>query len=225
MLRALREITRRYQRALRAVSDHPLGTNVFTYLGADYVVNDQRYVRPYDASFAVYLDEKTRYVGVPGTVFKAFDYPPNVVSLIEFRRIIQAILIGRVPPVSAKQMTVFIAAVAAETTRYGPQLASVMLALSGVTNVSTTAHTSIFTEGLTMTTGGTDPGTGSHVDKRPGFADQPEKSPSRATDIAAIRDGALIVSAFSQKELGFDVRVTAPPSSRRGSAGRSSSAS
>ncbi len=202
MLRALRHIGRLYRIAFRGASDNPLGKNVFSFLGTDYIVNKERYVRPYDGSFAKGRDE-TGYVTVEGSVFKAFDYPANALSLEDFRRIIQAVLEDKTPPVSLLQMTVFIAAVAAEVERYGPQLATVMLALTGVTNEKTTAHKSIFVEGLTMTTGGTDPGTGSHVDNRPGFVGQPDES--RATDVSAKREGALIVSAFSQPPLNLDV--------------------
>jgi hypothetical protein len=204
MLRALRRVGRLYLMALRGASDNPLGKNVFSYLGTDYIVNEERYVRPYDGSFAKGRNADG-YVKVEGSVFKAFDYPANTLSLEDFRRIIHAVLQEKTPPVSAVQMTVFIAAVAAEVVRYGPQLASVMLALTGVTDEKTTSHRSVFTEGLTMTTGGTDPGTGSHVDKRPGFVDQPLASPTRATDVSHKREGALIVSAFSQPPLSLDV--------------------
>ena len=205
MLRALRRIGRIYLIALRGASDNPLGKNVFSFLGTNYIVNKERYVRPYDGSFAKGHDESSGYVTVEGSVFKAFDYPANTLGLEDFRRIIQAVLEETTPPVSVLQMTVFIAAVAAEVERYGPQLATVMLALTGVTDEKTTAHKSIFVEGLTMTTGGTDPGTGSHVDTRLGFEDQPIESLTRATDVSAKREGALIVSAFSQPPLSLDV--------------------
>ncbi len=205
MLRALRRIGRIYLIALRGASDNPLGKNVFSFLGTNYIVNKERYVRPYDGSFAKGRDESSGYVTVEGSVFKAFDYPANTLGLEDFRRIIQAVLEETTPPVSVLQMTVFIAAVAAEVERYGPQLATVMLALTGVTDEKTTAHKSIFVEGLTMTTGGTDPGTGSHVDTRLGFEDQPIESLTRATDVSAKREGALIVSAFSQPPLSLDV--------------------
>jgi hypothetical protein len=203
MLRVLRKITRLYQLAFRSASDHPLGKNVFSYLGADYVVNRESYVRPYDSSFAT--AETKGYVEVPQDAFAAFDYPANALSRDELRRTVQCILREEVPPVSARQMTVFIAAVAAETTRYGPQIASVMLALSGVTDKVVSDQPSIFTEGLTMTTGSTDPGGGKHADTRAGFKDQ-EKA-TAATSAAAIREGALIVAAFSRPEVGLDVRA------------------
>jgi hypothetical protein len=203
----LRQITRLYQQALHRVSPHPMGCNVFTYLGTDYVVNEGKYVRPYDASFGQYLRKEDRYLAVPGTVYAAFDYPATVLSLNDLRRIVRAIIEDRVPPVSSKQMTVFIAAVAAESTRYAPQMASVMLALSGVTDATTTQHESVFVEGLTMTTGSTDPGSGKHVDARSGFLDQKPDTPHRATDVAAKREGALILSAFSQTGLGVNVRA------------------
>jgi hypothetical protein len=198
----LQRLTRLFQLAAGRVSSHSLGTNVFNYQGMNYVVNEDRYVRPYDSS---YVKGKDGSATVAKEAFAAFDYPTNVLSPQDYRSIINAILREETPPVSARQMTVFIASVAAETTRYPPQLTSVMLAISGVTE-TLTAQKSIFAEGLTMTTGSTDPGSGSHIDRRVGFADQESASPSRATDVAAKREGAILVSAFSQRDLNLDLR-------------------
>lgn len=196
----LQHLRRLYMSALLGESSHPRGSNVFSWCDIDFVVKAKgRYVAPLTG-------DKVGKAGQPipleDSDFNAYDYPRNELSHKDFKVVIEDLLAGDTPQLDVRRLTTFIAAIGAEISRYEPQIVSVVLALSGVT-ADIDTQKSVFTAGLTMTTGSTDPGSGSHVDNRPGFAGQP--GANRATEPAAIREGAILRAALSHPELKLDV--------------------
>lgn len=201
ILLELQHLRRLYMTALLGQSTHSRGSNVFTWSNLDFVVKAKgRYVAPLKNETS---GREGELVDVPDSYFNAYDYPRNELSYKDLKAVIEDMLAGDLPQLDAGRLTTFIAAIGAEISRYRPQIVSLVLALSGVTTDVDAHQKSVFTSGLTMTTGSTDPGSGSHIDNRPGFAGQPEEN--RATDRAAVREGAILRAAFSHSVLKLDV--------------------
>ena len=196
----LRKLSRTYLTALLQVSGHSRGKNVFSWCGRDFVVEAKgRYVAPLSNEK---IAGKDNLIATDSSYFDDYDYPGNGINFGDYKSIIEDLMVGNQPKVDIKTLTVFIASIGAEISRYEPQIVSVVLAVTGVT-ADTDDQSSVFADALTMTTGSTDPGSGSHVDGRPAFVGEGGKN--RATDVAAIREGAILRAAFSHPELGLDV--------------------